>query len=153
MSKAGRCGDRLSSGSQRWPRFAAKAGSAGYETVHALPLRWRNATIGALNLFWTRPADVLDDDLRVAQALADVSTIAILQERVTRDRETLATQLQAALNSRIIIEQAKGVLAERDNLEMRAAFERLRHAARSSNRRLADIASDVVAGRDDLTQP
>jgi len=146
-------GDRLSSGSQRWPRFAAKAGSAGYETVHALPLRWRNATIGALNLFWTRPADVLDDDLRVAQALADVSTIAILQERVTRDRETLATQLQAALNSRIIIEQAKGVLAERDNLEMRAAFERLRHAARSSNRRLADIASDVVAGRDDLTQP
>jgi len=79
----------------------------------------------------------------VAQALADVSTIAILQERVTRSRETLATQLQSALNSRIIIEQAKGVLAERDSLEMRTAFERLRHAARSSNRRLADVANDV----------
>jgi transcriptional regulator with GAF, ATPase, and Fis domain len=145
--------DRLSAGSHRWPRFAAAAEAAGYETVHALPMRWRDQTIGALNLFWTQPADVLDDDLRVAQALADVSTIAILQERVSTSREALATQLQAALNSRIIIEQAKGVLAERNNLEMRAAFERLRHAARSSNRRLADVASDVVAGRDDLNQP
>jgi transcriptional regulator with GAF, ATPase, and Fis domain len=142
--------DRLSAGSHRWPRFAAAAEAAGYETVHALPMRWRDQTIGALNLFWTQPADVLDDDLRVAQALADVSTIAILQERVSTSREALATQLQAALNSRIIIEQAKGVLAERDGVDMGTAFERLRSAARSSNRRLADLAGDVIEGRNDL---
>lgn len=145
--------DRLSSGSQRWPRFAAAAASAGFETVHALPLRWRDHTVGALNLFWAQPADVLDDDLRLAQALADVSTIAILQERATRSREALAAQLQTALNSRIIIEQAKGVLAERNDLDMSTAFARLRHVARSSNRRLADVAADVVAGRLDLSQP
>jgi transcriptional regulator with GAF, ATPase, and Fis domain len=144
--------DRLSAGSDRWPRFAAAAGAAGYETVHALPLRWRDQTIGALNLFWAQPADVLDDDLRVAQALADVSTIAILQERVTRSREVLASQLQAALNSRIVIEQAKGILAERDGVDMGTAFERLRRKARSSNRRLADLAGDVVEGGDDLSQ-
>ena len=141
--------DRLSAGSERWPRFAAAAGAAGYETVHALPLRWRDNTIGALNLFWAQPADVLDDDLRVAQALADVSTIAILQERVSSSRETLATQLQSALNSRIVIEQAKGVLAERDGIDMGTAFDRLRRTARSSNRRLADLAGEVVEGRDD----
>jgi transcriptional regulator with GAF, ATPase, and Fis domain len=144
--------DRLSAGSDRWPRFAAAAEAAGYETVHALPLRWRDHTIGALNLFWAQPADVLDDDLRLAQALADVSTIAILQERVSSGRETLATQLQTALKSRIVIEQAKGILAERDGLDMGTAFERLRRAARSSNRRLADLAGDVVGGRDDLGQ-
>jgi GAF domain-containing protein len=145
--------DRLSAGSDRWPHFAAAAGAAGYETVHALPLRWRDETIGALNLFWARPADVLDDDLRLAQALADVSTIAILQERVSSSRETLASQLQAALNSRVIIEQAKGILAERDGVDMGTAFERLRRAARSSNRRLADLARDVVEGGDDVSQP
>lgn len=140
--------DNLSAGSRRWPRFAAGAASAGFETVHALPLRWRDHTIGALNLFSASPAGVLDNDLRLAQALADVATIAILQERVTRSREALAAQLQTALDSRIVIEQAKGVLAERDGLEMGTAFERLRRAARSSNRRLADVAGDVVEGRD-----
>jgi len=144
--------DRLNAGSHRWPRFAAAAGAAGYETVHALPLRCRDNIIGALNLFWAQPADVLDDDLRVAQALADVSTIAILQERVSSSRETLATQLQNALNSRIVIEQAKGVLAERDGVDMGTAFDSLRRAARSSNRRLADLAGDVVEGRDDLSR-
>lgn len=145
--------DRLSSGSHRWPRFAAAAASASFETVHALPLRWRDHTIGALNLFWAQAADVVDDDLRLAQALADVSTIAILQERSTRSHEALAAQLQTALNSRIIIEQAKGVLAERDDLDMSSAFERMRRAARSANRRLSDVAGDVVAGRLDLSQP
>ena len=95
----------------------------------------------------------MDDDLRVALALADVSTIAILQERATRGREALAAQLQTALNSRVVIEQAKGVLAERDGVDMGTAFERLRRTARSSNRRLADLAGDVVAGRLDLFQP
>lgn len=138
--------DRLSTGSERWPRFAAEARSAGFETVHALPLRLRGQTIGALNLFWAQPADVRADDLQVAQALADVATIAILQERLTRNRELLAGQLQSALDSRIVIEQAKGVLAERSGLDMGEAFALLRRTARSSNRRLAEIAADIIAG-------
>lgn len=142
--------DRLGAGSERWPRFAAVASSAGFETVHALPLRLRTDTIGALNLFWVRPTAVRADDLRIAQALADVSTIAILQERVARGSEQLAAQLQTALNSRIVIEQAKGILAERRGLEVGDAFEQLRQAARSSGRRLAELAQDVVDGRDHL---
>jgi GAF domain-containing protein len=141
---------QLSDGNERWPRFAVEASSAGFDAVHALPLRLRGQTIGALNLFWTRPADVHLDDLRVAQALADVATIAILQERLTRSRELLAGQLQAALNSRVVIEQAKGVLAERGGLDMTAAFYLLRRTARTSNRRLAEVATEVVEGRDNL---
>ena len=118
--------------------------------MHALPLRLRGQTIGALNLFWTHQAGCRTDDLRVAQALADVATIAILQERLTRSRELLAGQLQAALDSRIVIEQAKGVLAERDRIDIGAAFDLLRGAARRSNRRLAEVAADVVAGRVNL---
>jgi len=142
--------DRLSAGSERWPLFAAEATAAGFETVHAVPMRLRGQTIGALNLFCARRAEVRADDLRVAQALADVATIAILQERLSHSREVLATQLQAALDSRIVIEQAKGVLAERLGLDMTAAFALLRRAARSSSRRLAEVAADVAEGRDDL---
>ncbi len=140
----------LSGGNERWPRFAAEASSAGFKAVQALPLRLRGQTIGALNLFWTTPDDVQLEDLRVAQALADVATIAILQERLTRSREILAGQLQAALNSRIVIEQAKGVIAERGGLDMSAAFGLLRRTARASNRRLAELATDVVEGRESL---
>ena len=142
--------DRLGNGSERWPRFAVEASAAGFDAVHALPMRLRGQTIGALNLFWTSAAEVHPDDLRLGQALADVATIAILQERLTRSRELLAGQLQAALDSRIAIEQAKGVLAERGGLEMSAAFDLLRHTARSSGRRLADVARDVVDSRGDL---
>lgn len=142
--------ERLAEGGERWPRFAAEARAAGFEAVHALPLRLRGQTIGALNLFWASAAAVHADDLRVGQALADVATIAILQERLTRSRDLLAGQLQAALDSRIVIEQAKGVIAERSGLEMGTAFELLRRAARSSGRRLADVAAEVVGGRDDL---
>ncbi|HEY3001990.1 MAG TPA: GAF and ANTAR domain-containing protein [Kribbellaceae bacterium] len=142
--------DRLSGADQRWPRFAAEATAAGFAAVHAVPLRLRGETIGALNLFWAPPAEVRTHDLSVAQALADVATIAILQERLTRSRELLAGQLQAALNSRVVIEQAKGVLAERGGMDMGTAFDLLRRAARSSNRRLADVAAGVVEGRDSL---
>ncbi len=140
----------LSGADQHWPRFAAEATAAGFAAVHAVPLRLRGETIGALNLFWAPPAEVRTPDLRVAQALADVATIAILQERLARGRELLAGQLQAALNSRVVIEQAKGVLAERGGMDMGTAFDLLRRAARSSNRRLADVAADVVEGRDSL---
>src|SRR6202042_1687893 len=101
---------------QRWPEFAAAAVQAGFRTVEALPMRLRGQVIGALNLFRTGSALFEPADLRVGQALADVATIGLLQERNLRRSETTAAQLQAALNSRIIIEQAKGKLAERYDL-------------------------------------
>jgi hypothetical protein len=121
-----------------------------FETVHALSLRLRGETIGALRLFWAQASEVRPDDLRVAQALADVATIAILQERLSRSRELLAGQLQAALDSRIVIEQAKGVLAERAGLDVADAFTLLRRTARSSGRRMSELAAEIVAGDNDL---
>jgi GAF domain-containing protein len=130
----------------RWPRFAVHAQQAGYRAVHALPLRLRSETIGALNLFGVRPGPLSLDDLRIGQALADVATISILQERAIHRRDVLAEQLQAALNSRVIIEQAKGVLAERGRLDPSEAFALLRSQARSNNVRLSDLARDVLTG-------
>jgi hypothetical protein len=129
---------------RRWPRFAARARQAGYRAVHALPLRLRSDTIGALNLFGN--VSLSAQDLRIGQALADVATIGILQERAIHRREVLAEQLQVALNSRVIIEQASGILAERGGLDIAQAFILLRSHARSNNRRLSDLARDVVTG-------
>ena len=130
----------------RWPRFTARARQAGYRAVHALPLRLRSDTIGALNLFGSRPGGLSAEDLRIGQALADVATIGILQERAIRRREVLAEQLQTALNSRLVIEQAKGILAERGHLDLAQAFTLLRSHARTNNQRLSDLARDVVSG-------
>lgn len=130
----------------RWPRFAPVALAEGYTAVHAFPLRLRKMTIGALNLFSDHPGDLPDDDRYVAQALADIATIAILQERAIQHNETLVAQLEGALASRVVIEQAKGVLAEHGGLDMDQAFQALRDLARNSNRRLADVAHDVVLG-------
>lgn len=131
---------------KRWPRFAQRAELEGFQSVHALPLRLRSETIGALNLFGDQPGALPPADLRIAQALADVATIGILQERAVHRGEVLAEQLQAALNSRVIIEQAKGVLAERGQLDMDNAFKRLRLYARSRNRRLSELARAIVEG-------
>jgi len=131
---------------QRWPRFAAAATQAGFGTVHALPMRLRDQVIGALNLFGTGMALLGPEDLRIGQALADVATIGLLQERNVRRSETLAEQLQAALNSRVIIEQAKGKLAERLTVDMDQAFAMLRAYARNSNQRLTDVARHFVEG-------
>jgi transcriptional regulator with GAF, ATPase, and Fis domain len=128
----------------RWPIFAAETRAAGYRAVHALPMRLRNDVIGTLNLFGTGPLDRAE--VRIGQALADVATIAILQERAIRHQEMLAEQLQHALTSRIVIEQAKGVLAERGNLDMDEAFTRLRRHARNTNSRLTEVARGVVDG-------
>jgi transcriptional regulator with GAF, ATPase, and Fis domain len=133
-------------GSGRWPRFAHESQAAGFLSVAALPLRLRNETIGALNLFREQPEVLSPDQLALGQALADVATIGILQERGVRRHEVLGQQLQTALNSRIVIEQAKGVLAERTGLEMDDAFRVLRQAARSRNQHLSDIAAQVVSG-------
>lgn len=129
-----------------WPRFSAHTVETGYRSVYALPLRLRSETIGALNLFGIQPGALSADDLRIAQALADVATIGILQERAIRHHEVLAEQLQSALNSRVIIEQAKGVLAERGRLDLARTFDLLRDHARSTNQRLSDVARSVVDG-------
>ena len=129
-----------------WPRFIAHTLETGYRSVYAVPMRLRSETIGALNLFRVHPGVLALDELHIAQALADVATIGILQERTLRRREVLAEQLQVALNSRIIIEQAKGVLAERGKLDMALAFDVLRGHARSTNQRLSDVALGVVDG-------
>jgi transcriptional regulator with GAF, ATPase, and Fis domain len=130
----------------RWPRFVAHARQAGYRAVYALPLRLRSETIGGLNLFGSTPGELSGHALRVGQALADVATIGILQERAVRRHEVLAEQLQGALNSRVIIEQAKGMLAERGRIDLAQAFALLREHARSRQQRLSDLARDVVNG-------
>jgi len=130
----------------QWPRFAQAAAQAGFATVEALPMRLRDQVIGALNLFRTEPGPFEAADLRIAQALADVATIGLLHERNVRRRDTVAEQLQAALNSRVVIEQAKGKLAERLGIDMDRAFNMLRDYARNSNLRLTDVARDFVAG-------
>ena len=132
----------------RWPRFTASlAGRGSYRSVHALPLRLRGDAIGALNLFQSTPGPLPEADLRLGQALADIATIGILQERAIRQGEVLTEQLQAALTSRVVIEQAKGVLAQSGGLTMEAAFDRLRRHARGRNLQLGDVARRVVTER------
>ena len=134
----------LAGPAQQWPRFAAAAAQAGFRAVEALPMRLRDQVIGALNLFWAAPGPLDPAELRIGQALADVATIGLLQERNVRRGETLAEQLQAALNSRVVIEQAKGKLAERLGLDMDRSFGLLRDYARNSNQRLTDVARHFV---------
>jgi transcriptional regulator with GAF, ATPase, and Fis domain len=136
----------LTGSAQRWPRFAEAAARSGFASVEALPMRLRDQVIGALNLFRAEPEPLEAADLRIGQALADVATIGLLHERNVRRRETVAEQLQAALNSRVIIEQAKGKLAERLSIDMDRAFTMLRDYARASNQRLTDVARDFVTG-------
>jgi GAF domain-containing protein len=131
----------------RWPRFGAEALAAGFHSVHALPMRLRGSVIGALNLFHVAAGEMPPADLEAAQALADVATIALLQHRAALEAQVLNEQLNHALNSRIVIEQAKGMVAEREGLNMGQAFAALRNHARNHNLRLADVAADVIGGK------
>jgi transcriptional regulator with GAF, ATPase, and Fis domain len=135
----------LSVAAARWPRFAAAlASTSEFSSVHALPMRLRGQSIGALNLFHRESGPMPADDLALGQALADVATIGILQERAIRRAGVVAEQLQTALTSRVIIEQAKGVLAHHGGLSMDVAFDRLRGYARSHNYRLTEVARRLV---------
>jgi hypothetical protein len=136
----------LATEAERWPRFAPAARRAGFAAVQALPMRLRDQVIGALNLFRTSAGTFDVADVRVGQALADVATISLLQERSLRHSDTLNEQLQAALNSRVVIEQAKGKLAERLGLDMGQAFALLRDYARNHNLRLSDLAQAFIDG-------
>lgn len=136
----------LTAATKRWPRFAPEAVREGFASVHAVPLRLRGDTIGALNLFGHTPGPLAEQDVRVARALADTATIGILQERAIRRAEVLTEQLQTALNNRITIEQAKGVLAQTGNLDMNQAFQALRAYGHNHGFRLSDIAHQLVTG-------
>jgi len=138
---------------QRWPRFAAAAGQAGFRAVQAVPMRLRDQVIGALNLFRATAGPFDAEAVHVGQALADVATISLLHERNMRRSDTLNEQLQAALNSRVIIEQAKGKLAERLGVDVGQAFTILRTQARNHNQRLSDLARAFVDGTQAITAP
>ena len=143
----------LAPAASRWPRFAPAARQAGFAAVQALPMRLREQVIGALNLFRADPGALAPAGIRVGQALADVATISLLHERGMRHSDVLNEQLQTALNSRVVIEQAKGKLAERLGVDMDQAFALLRDHARASNRRLSDLARAFIDGTESLTGP
>jgi GAF domain-containing protein len=149
------CGTTLEA-NMRWPRFASQFRDAGFTSVSALPMRLRTDVIGVLNLFSSTPGPLGPEDQMVAQALADIATIAILQERTLHDAHIVTSQLEAALESRVVIEQAKGIVAERAHVSIDAAFALLRGFARSHNRLLSQTAREVIDGTltaDALTQP
>ncbi len=131
---------------ERWPRFTPYAVGAGFESVCALPLRLRGTVIGALNLFRTSGGDLSDADIGLAQALADVATLAILHAEAALEAERRDQQLQHALDSRVVIEQAKGMLAEQAHIDMATAFQRIRAYARHNNRQLTSVAAAIVSG-------
>jgi GAF domain-containing protein len=145
----------LAHAGDRWPVFAPRAIEAGFQSVHAFPMRLRDKILGALNLFGTEDSHFEPDEVRVVQALADVATIAILHERNLTQAEVLTEQLQGALNSRVVIEQAKGALAYAESISPSEAFEVMRSRARSTRTRLVDVAHEVLAtlenrGTDDV---
>lgn len=145
----------LAAETDRWPRYVVDARRAGFAAAHTLPLHRRGELVGTLTLFRTERGELEKPDTRLAQAMADIATIGILRTRALRRQETLASQLQYALNSRVIIEQAKGVLAERLGLNMAAAFSQIRAYARSHNTRVSELALSIVDGKfnTDLLRP
>jgi GAF domain-containing protein len=129
-----------------WPRFRTGALEQGFASMFSVPMRLRTTTIGSLNLFWDRTGGVLDSDVPTVQALADVATIGILQERALRQSDVARAQLQYALSSRIVIEQAKGVVSYTHSASMDEAFTMIRQHARSNGLPLADVAAQIVDG-------
>ena len=132
--------------SERWPDYAAKASKFGLKSIDAIPLRLRDETVGALNLFRLESGGSSSQDLDAMRALADVATISILQARAIEDAEDTAGHLQIALDSRVTIEQAKGIVTENLEIEMTEGFERLRRYARNNNLKLTKVAQRVVDG-------
>jgi GAF domain-containing protein len=128
----------------RWPLFQSSALSQGFRSLHAVPMRLRRRTIGALNLFGREAGPLSSENAAIAQAFADVATISLIQESAARESALINDQLRRALNSRILIEQAKGVIAQSTRVDMQTAFARLRDYARSHNQTIYDTAESVV---------
>jgi GAF domain-containing protein len=136
----------LGAAAGRWPKFAPRATALGFHAVHAFPLRLRQQVIGAMNVFGaTKGGDFGDTDVTIMQALADVASIALIQERAIRRGEVLTEQLHGALNSRVIIEQAKGAVAQARGISVDDAFASIRSYARSNNQSLTAVAHAIVA--------
>ena len=133
-------------GSGRWPSFSAAARQAGFASASALPLRLREVTLGALNLLSVTRAPMEEADVIVARAFADLATLSITQHRASAEAQLLNEQLSGALTSRVVIEQAKGVISERADVDLAEAFSRLRAYARSRNLRLTDVARAAIDG-------
>jgi transcriptional regulator with GAF, ATPase, and Fis domain len=131
---------------EKWPSFARSARAVGFGSVAAVPLRLRDQVLGALNLFAVQEELIADRDLRAAQALADIATIAILQHKAAQDSTLLVDQLQTALDSRVVIEQAKGIVAQALGVDMDEAFSRLRRYTRDRNEVLRGTAQAIVSG-------
>ena len=148
--------ENLAAGSGRWPSFSKAALEAGFESASALPLRWREMTLGALNLLTATQTPMDEADIIVARAFADLATLSIVQHRASAEAQSRNEQLSAALTSRVVIEQAKGVISERAGVDMAEAFSRLLSYARNSHQRLTDVAEAAANGTLDplaWTQP
>jgi GAF domain-containing protein len=137
----------LDEAESRWPRFVPAARTVGFLSVHAVPMRLRDKTLGTLGLFGVRRGSLNDYDLQLAQAFADVASVSLVQQELAVDAARLSQQLQSALDSRVLIEQAKGIVAEAHNLQMSEAFVALRQYARSHGERLTDVAASLVQRR------
>ncbi len=134
----------------RWPQFGRRI-SSQFESMYAFPMRLRGDSLGALNLYGRDPASFDERDAPLGQALADVATISLLQQRALTSATALSAQLQFALNSRIAIEQAKGKYAERHGVDVGTAFEALRRFAQNNSRKLAEVAAAFVNDTIDIT--
>lgn len=137
--------DHLAQAVARWPHFAPPALDAGFASAYAVPMRLRDQRLGALNLFASQESGLVEADQALAQAMADVATISTLHERVVRERTEVSEQLQVAFNTRIVLEQAKGVIAEAARIDMDEAFARLRRYARDHNLLLSEVARRVIS--------
>jgi GAF domain-containing protein len=136
----------LEEAAQRWPEFTRNADESGFAAFSAVPMRLRDTVVGALNLFSTDARALGEDDIKVVQAMADIATIGILQERSIRDAHAFSTQLELALESRVVIEQAKGIVAERNHITVDDAFDQIRRFARAHNRLLSETARQIIDG-------
>lgn len=129
-----------------WPSFTPRLAAAGFASAQAIPMRLRSEVIGALNLFRSSPGALSDSDLKLVRALADVATVGILQQRVITAGSLLAEQLQEALDSRVLIEQAKGIIAERAGTSIETAFTMIRNHARRTGAPLRVVVAAVISG-------
>ncbi len=137
--------DDLARETGRWPQFAPAALAAGFASVHAMPMRLGETVLGALNLFGAQVGPLSDIDRDLAQAFADVASVALVQDQAVTDKDRINVQLEGALSSRVIVEQAKGFLAEKGGLDMEEAFEVLRRYSRNHNERLSAVASGIIS--------